>query len=96
MGPIKMYKFSRPLTMSLVVLCAGLLLSVVADNYQSQQEQAEAKVHFAMLAQRAGDQLQRRFVLYQYGLRGARGAIIGAGKDQIHVINSVITPNPEI
>lgn len=78
-----MYKISKPLTVSLIVFSLGLVVAFVGDYYESINKQEEAKAHFEILAHRAVNQLEKSINLYQYGLRGARGAIISAGKDEI-------------
>ncbi|HET6430959.1 PAS domain S-box protein [Dyella sp.] len=62
------------------VLALGLFLlgAAVVGRYQHQHNQQIIAERLAELSRKASTSLQRRFELYQYGLRGARGAVIGA------------------
>lgn len=64
-------------------LLVGLLLgSWLAINVH-RQNQADLDESFDLLTQRASLQLQQRMQLYEYGLRGTRGALITGGDEKI-------------
>ena len=69
---------------AIFTLAVGLALAALAALWQSRSNEALAKERFAALAARAGDELTRRMQLYEYGLRGARGAVIAAGPDRFN------------
>lgn len=62
-----------------VVLLAFLLAAAAAGLYQHRKNQAMVSGRITHLSEQAAQSLQRRFELYQYGLRGARGAVITSG-----------------
>ena len=61
------------------VLALGLLLAVVVGLRQQSHNREVITQRFDTLAARAAAQVQNRMQLYEYGLRGARGAVIAAG-----------------
>jgi len=64
-------------------LVAGSLLTTLIALLLNFQNQADDKAHIKWLASQAEALIQERFGLYEYGLRGARGAIITAGPELI-------------
>lgn len=74
----------QPLRLAAWVFCLGIAFSGLLLRWQSQRNEAIAQQAFADVAARTTDQLRRRLSTYEYGLRGARGAAISAGIDQIN------------
>lgn len=74
---------SSPLAASLVVFVFGLVVAILAGSYLEAGQRREQIRRFDDLAQRAAAQLQARMQTYVYGLRGARGAILAAGVDDL-------------
>lgn len=70
-------------TMPLVLLAAGLLITAALCWWGSQRNQQST--HEAMVAsvQRAVEVIQSRLQRYEYGLRGARGAVLTGGEHTI-------------
>ena len=68
---------------SLLVACAGLLLTATVAWRVDRFNQRFAESAFAEATQNVTDRVIRRIRLYEYGLRGARGAIVAAGPDNI-------------
>ena len=64
-------------------LVAGSLLTTLIALLLNFQNQEDDKAHIKQLATQAESFIQERFSLYEYGLRGARGAIIPAGPEFI-------------
>ncbi|MDA8453355.1 CHASE domain-containing protein [Acidovorax sp. GBBC 3334] len=64
----------------LLGLLVGMLLATWVGLYVDRDNRAKLDENFQLVAQRATLQLQRRLELYEYGLRGARGAMI-AGEE---------------
>ena len=73
----------KPLLRAAVVFVAGLLLSVVAAIWQKGENDKLLEQRFAALVQEAMGQLQQRMGVYEYGLRGTRGAALAAGFSQL-------------
>ena len=65
------------------VLALGLVLAVVTGLRQQVHNREVAVERFDALTARAAAQVQTRMQLYEYGLRGARGAVIAAGGHSI-------------
>ncbi len=76
-----------PLAASLIVFVFGLVVAILAGSYLESSLRKEQIRRFDDLAQRAAGQLQARMQTYVYGLRGVRGAILGAGVDGINRSN---------
>ncbi|MBB3197352.1 PAS domain S-box protein [Roseateles terrae] len=68
---------------ALIGLLIGFLLAVAAVIWQMQQNQDIIATRSRALAQEVADQVQDRMRSYEYGLRGARGAIAAAGVDRV-------------
>ncbi len=66
-----------------MVFAAGLLLSMFAAVWQQAENDKLVNERFAVLVQDTVGELQRRLGLYEYGLRGVRGATLSAGFDQL-------------
>ncbi|MEO7243208.1 MAG: CHASE domain-containing protein [Variovorax sp.] len=63
----------------LVWLCVGLGAAAAAGLWQASQNETRSARRFALLATRAVEQVELRMRSFEYGARGARGAIIAAG-----------------
>ncbi|WP_153018623.1 response regulator [Marichromatium gracile] len=74
-----------PLYLPLLLLAAGLALAVVVHTQLANENETTKRERFAFLVERVVDQLQDRMRIYEYGLRGARGAIISAGGDRVRL-----------
>ena len=66
-----------------VVLLVGLVLSVVAAQWQSRKNDVRVRMAMQTAADGMAEQLLERLQLYEYGLRGARGVLLTAGIDRI-------------
>jgi len=69
----------RPRRLAAAVFVLGTLFTAAATIWQLRQNEAEAATRFAAVTQRVAAQVATRMQIYQYGLRGARGAFITAG-----------------
>lgn len=67
----------------LLILASGLLIGAISGLRTHADNAVRAEEAFSYMAQRAANQIQRRIGSYEYGLRGARGAVIGAGDEKI-------------
>lgn len=67
----------------LIGLAIGLMLAATLAIYVNRQNKTELEGAFQLLTQRATLQLERRIQLYEYGLRGTRGAVIVVGEDRL-------------
>ena len=67
----------------LIGLLVGLLLASWLAISVHRQNQSDLDESFDLLTQRVSLQLQRRMQLYEYGLRGSRGALIAGGDEWI-------------
>jgi hypothetical protein len=61
----------------------GLALALFAAVWQARANAAVASNRFDALVLRASEQVVARLQIYEYGLRGARGAVLAAGLDQL-------------
>ncbi len=73
----------RPWLGTLLVAIVGLLLTAALAARQSEANQRWVNERFEALALRLADQLQAQLQTYEYGLRGARGAIQAAGEQGV-------------
>ncbi|QYJ77460.1 CHASE domain-containing protein [Shewanella acanthi] len=64
-------------------LLIGLFLTTCFASLLHYQNQIDNAAHVRSLANEAEQMIIQRFELFQYGLRGARGAVIAAGVNQI-------------
>jgi PAS domain S-box-containing protein len=62
---------------------AGLLISALVSWHVHTDNQAQAEARFKVLTNEAAEEITKSFALYEYGLRGARGAVIAAGGEAI-------------
>jgi PAS domain S-box-containing protein len=65
----------------LTVLAMGLLGSAVIAWVAQVRNEAAAREAFGLLSAQVADRLAKRIQLYEYGLRGVRGAALVAGPD---------------
>ncbi|MES2887981.1 MAG: PAS domain S-box protein [Pseudomonadota bacterium] len=70
---------SRPRQAAGAALTLGLLLAGLATLWQTRFNQTEASRHFQELSRRGAEQVEAQMRRYEYGLRGARGTVLGAG-----------------
>ncbi|MGQ3051911.1 MAG: CHASE domain-containing protein [Roseateles sp.] len=70
---------NKPKRLALLTLLAGWVLSglLIAGVLQSNQRLYEARL--AVLADEVAQLVERKFGLYEFGLRGTRGAVVAAG-----------------
>lgn len=72
----------------------GILLTVSVVTLLHLKNQRDDQVHIALLAKQAEEIIKERFEKYEFGLRGARGAIVAVGHNAItrqqfeHYINT--------
>ncbi|MFM9917012.1 MAG: CHASE domain-containing protein [Rhizobacter sp.] len=66
-----------------IVLVLGLVLAGLAAHWQARENAARVELTLQTTGASIADQLVQRLQLYEYGLRGARGAVIAAGIDQL-------------
>ncbi len=71
-----------PVAGGVLVLVLGMLLSAILASRQHRFNQEQVSTRLDALADSAATDLKGRFGLYEYGLRGARGAVISAGDHQ--------------
>ncbi|WP_198015499.1 response regulator [Marichromatium purpuratum] len=74
-----------PLYLPLLLLAAGLALAAVVHTQLANENETTKGERFAFLVERVVDQFRDRMQIYEYGLRGARGAIISAGGDRVRL-----------
>ena len=67
-----------------MVLVLGLLLAAMAAQWQARDNVARAELTLQTTGASIADQLVERLKLYEYGLRGARGALVAAGVDRMN------------
>jgi CHASE1-domain containing sensor protein len=73
----------RPLLAALVIFCIGSLLAGASAVWQARVNAAAATARFDTLAVRTAEQIAARVQGIERGLRGARGAVVAAGTDEI-------------
>ncbi|WP_197026558.1 response regulator [Hylemonella gracilis] len=78
-----MQKISGPLLWSCAVFATGCIAAALTWFALSAAQEAETASRFDTMALRVVNQLEQRLTLYQYGLRGTRGAVLAAGVNQI-------------
>ncbi|HET7505240.1 MAG TPA: CHASE domain-containing protein [Kofleriaceae bacterium] len=64
------------LSVAWLVLACGLAATALIAYQRAQDNHAIARERFAARAQRLGEQLAARIQTYEYGVRGARGAVL--------------------
>ncbi|MFY3386292.1 CHASE domain-containing protein [Paracidovorax sp. MALMAid1276] len=67
----------------LMGLCVGVAVAAWLGVRTHQQNQSDVEEAFQLVAQRTTVQLERRMNIYEYGLRGTRGALITGGEENI-------------
>lgn len=73
----------RPLRWAIGTLALGMLIALNVWQASLAERQREVNDRFSAFAHEIVDALGRRLRTYEYGLRGARGAVITAGVDAI-------------
>ncbi|MCC4116588.1 CHASE domain-containing protein [Aromatoleum toluclasticum] len=73
----------RTLVFPLAVILIGLAVALGVARQTAETNRQTANARFEALATRTSSALVARFQTFEYGLRGARGAIIGAGSESI-------------
>lgn len=73
----------RPTHWGLSVLFVGVMVALGLAHWQEQSNADLANSSFDALAMRTVEQVKRRLGMYEYALRGARGAVVSAGIDQL-------------
>ncbi|GGP27560.1 PAS domain S-box protein [Silvimonas amylolytica] len=69
--------------MPAIIIALGLVLSALLAHHQQSENDAAAHQRFLSRSKRAVEQINTQLRIYEYGLRGARGAVYGAmGEDQ--------------
>ncbi|MEO8620214.1 MAG: hypothetical protein ABI625_04045, partial [bacterium] len=68
-----------PVIAALLTFALGASLAVVLAERQSHRNHLAAQERFDGRAQRIADDIVSRLRIYEYELRGARGAVITAG-----------------
>jgi PAS domain S-box-containing protein len=72
-----------PRAAAYLTFALGVTLAALAAMWQANDNAEKAASRFDTLAQRATDNVARRLHLYEYGLRGARGAALSAGLETL-------------
>ncbi|MCU0763211.1 MAG: CHASE domain-containing protein [Hydrogenophaga sp.] len=72
--------FSRGFYGPVLVLVIGLLLSAYLTHRQQTSNREFAERRFSAQVTRFAGDVERRLQAYEYGLRGARGAVVSAGE----------------
>ncbi len=72
-----------PFFMALALFSLGCALAIFEHGRMVEEQQAFKSERFDAKAREITESLRRRMVTYEYGLRGARGALIAAGPDAI-------------
>ncbi|WP_169517071.1 sensor histidine kinase [Azohydromonas australica] len=67
----------------LLLMAGGWLLAVGVGLWQHHANGVQERARFQALGERVAEQVRSRMRTYEYGLRGARGAVIAAGADGI-------------
>ena len=68
---------------TILVLLAGLSITVLTANWLQRTNQQQLQEALSGAAEQTADAVARRINLYQYGLRGARGAVLTSGEHGI-------------
>lgn len=78
-----MTRLNAPIVTATTVFIVGLVLSIGASIYLEKKQEAEAHERFAELADRTTELVGRRLQLFEYGLRGMRGAVVTMGQESV-------------
>ncbi len=79
-----MNKRYTPSAWALLMLVIGGICAVVTMDWVEQRQAAESRQRFSDLSRRVVEQLGRRMQIYEYGLRGMRGAILSIGPEALN------------
>ncbi|WP_176049685.1 CHASE domain-containing protein [Burkholderia sp. BCC1644] len=77
------YRISRVSVTAAAILVLGLMFSLAAGHFVADGNERETRAAFSQAANDAVNTVIVRIGRYEYGLRGARGAIVTAGDDRI-------------
>ncbi|MBV8649495.1 PAS domain S-box protein [Paludibacterium sp.] len=78
-----MRKQTQPILWAIAVFVAGCVIAALEARSLNDAQQARIASRFALQSEQSVNQLVRQIEIFQYGLRGARGALIVAGSDGI-------------
>lgn len=78
-----MRQLTRPQIWFGAVFALGCAAALYAANQIDNHQQSVKQERFEVLVDQANKRLAHRVQLYEYGLRGTRGAVISAGVDSI-------------
>jgi PAS domain S-box-containing protein len=73
----------RSLQWAFAVWLVATLVAVLAALNQQRENKQRLERAFDLLVSRYVDQVQSRFGIYEYGLRGARGVVVAADPDRV-------------
>jgi len=62
-----------------IILVGGLLAALLVAHHTRETNDRLLHERFVAVAQKAGADIARHMAIYEYGLRGARGAVVAAG-----------------
>jgi PAS domain S-box-containing protein len=79
----KINSFLTPALTVCITLAVGLALSIVVAQWLQNSNETQAQAALQQATDEKADAVLRRMRLYQYGLRGARGAILTLGENGI-------------
>ncbi|OCG90693.1 hypothetical protein, partial [Xanthomonas euvesicatoria] len=68
---------------ALLILSAGLVAAIVTGVWLQRQNELERQQRFDYVVRTLARNISERMSTFEHGLRGARGAVIGAGSDII-------------
>ncbi len=71
-------QINSPRWMPAIIIALGLILSGLLAHHQQTENEAVAHQRFLSRSKRAVEQIDTQLRIYEYGLRGARGAVFGA------------------
>ncbi len=66
-----------------IIIVGGLLAALLVANHTRETNDRLLHERFAVVAHKAGADIARHMAVYEYGLRGTRGAVVAAGVDGI-------------
>lgn len=73
----------RAFISALLVLTAGLIAAIVSGVWLQRHNELEREQRFHYVVRTLARNISERMYTFEHGLRGARGAVIGAGSDVI-------------
>ena len=71
----------RPRVAAAIALFLGSALTVAGASRLAANNDSEATRRFDVLAERTANSVTTRMAIYEYGLRGTRGAVIASGAE---------------